>query len=82
MALTDTQVRALVPRGRAYKKFDGKGLYIEVSPTGSKLWRLKFRFKGTEKRLALGHTQSSGSRMRAAGAMQPSFSWMRAWTPA
>ncbi len=54
MALTDTQLRALVPRDRAYKKFDGRGLYIEVAPTGSKLWRLKFRFNGREKRLALG----------------------------
>lgn len=54
MALTDSQVRALVPGERPYKRFDGNGLYIEVAPTGSKLWRLKFRFNGTEKRLALG----------------------------
>ncbi len=30
------------------------GLYLEVSPTGSKWWRLKYRFDGKEKRLALG----------------------------
>ena len=34
--------------------FDGGGLYLEVSPAGGKLWRLKYRFNGREKRLALG----------------------------
>jgi len=34
--------------------FDGGGLYLEVSPAGGKLWRLKYRFDGKEKRLALG----------------------------
>ena len=35
------------------KLFDGRGLYLEVSPSEGKLWRLKFRFGGKEKRLAL-----------------------------
>jgi hypothetical protein len=34
--------------------FDGSGLYLEISPSGGKLWRLKYRFVGKEKRLALG----------------------------
>ena len=33
---------------------DGHGLYLEVMPNGSKYWRLKYRFLGKEKRLALG----------------------------
>ena len=33
---------------------DGGGLYLEVSPSGGKWWRLKYRFDGKEKRLSLG----------------------------
>lgn len=54
MALTDATIRSLRAGKSAAKKADGNGLYIEVSPNGSKLWRLKFRFGGKEKRLALG----------------------------
>jgi integrase len=52
--LTDTAIRAAKPREKAYKLFDGLGLYLEVTPTGSKLWRLKYRHDGRENRLALG----------------------------
>ncbi|MDD9891469.1 MAG: Arm DNA-binding domain-containing protein, partial [Gammaproteobacteria bacterium] len=34
--------------------YDEKGLYLEVTAAGGKLWRLKYRFGGKEKRLALG----------------------------
>jgi integrase len=52
--LTMTEIRSARPREKAYKLFDGGGLYIEVTPTGGKLWRLKFRHEGRENRLALG----------------------------
>jgi hypothetical protein len=54
MALKDIEIRALRPAQSAYKRADGGGLYIEVFPNGSKLWRWKFRAGGKEKRLALG----------------------------
>ena len=54
MPLTDLEVRKSKPADKAVKKFDGGGLYLEVSPAGGKLWRLKYRFDGKEKRLALG----------------------------
>jgi integrase len=54
MPLTDAQIRALVPQDRPYRRSDDRGLYVEVFPTGSKLWRYKYRFAGKEKRLALG----------------------------
>lgn len=54
MSLNDTQIRALRPSEKSFKKADEKGLYIEVMPSGSKLWRLKYRFGSSEKRLALG----------------------------
>lgn len=54
MALRDVELRAFKPRERAYKRADERGLYIEICPIGSKLWQLKYRQPGTEKRLALG----------------------------
>jgi hypothetical protein len=52
--LTTAEIRSAKPREKTYKLFDGGGLYIEVTPTGGKLWRLKFRHDGRENRLALG----------------------------
>lgn len=52
--LTDTALRNAKPREKPYRLFDGGGLYIEIAPTGGKLWRLKYRLDGREKRLALG----------------------------
>lgn len=54
MKLTDTAVRKAKPEARSYKMADGGGMYVEVMPNGSKYWRLKYRFGGKEKRLALG----------------------------
>lgn len=54
MPLTDAAVRAVKPQSKTIKLFDGGGLYLEVSPPGSKWWRWKYRFDGKEKRLALG----------------------------
>lgn len=54
MPLTDVEIRRAKPRRTAYKLFDEKGMYLLVSATGSKLWRLKYRFAGKEKTFALG----------------------------
>lgn len=54
MPLTDVEVRSARPREKAYRLADGLGMYLEVSPTGGKYWRFKYRFAGKEKRLALG----------------------------
>ena len=54
MALTDTTVRLAKAGGSDRKLADGKGLYLLVTATGSKLWRLKYRIDGKEKKLALG----------------------------
>ena len=53
-SLTDTKVRALVATGKTKRHFDGGGLYLEISPTGGKWWRFKYRLAGKEKRLSLG----------------------------
>jgi len=52
--LTDTAIRNAKPGPKPYRMFDGGGMYLEVTPAGGKLWRLKYRFGGKEKRLALG----------------------------
>jgi integrase len=54
MPLTDAALRLLKPKDKRYKKVDQRGLYIEVEPNGSKLWRYKYTFRGKEKRFSLG----------------------------
>lgn len=54
MPLTDIAIKALVPRESTYKVTDGEGLQLHVTPQGSKLWRLAYRFDGKQKLMALG----------------------------
>ncbi len=54
MALTDTAIRMARAGETDRKLADEKGLYLLVTTTGSKLWRLKYRVDGKEKKLALG----------------------------
>ena len=52
--LTELQCKNAKPSEKTYKLFDGGGLYLEITPTGSKLWRLKYYHLGKEKKLAIG----------------------------
>lgn len=52
--LTDLRVRNAKSKEKTYRLADAGGLYLEVSSTGSKYWRMKYRHAGKEKRLALG----------------------------
>ena len=54
MPLTNITILKAKPADKPVRLFDGGGLYLEISPAGGKLWRLKYRFNGKEKRLALG----------------------------
>lgn len=54
MPLSDTAIRSAKPGAKAVKLFDGGGLYLEVTPSGGRYWRIKFRVEGVEKRLSLG----------------------------
>lgn len=58
--LTTIQINALKSREKPYKVADGKGLYLLVNPNGSLLWRVKFRFHGIEKKMALGRYPDVG----------------------
>ena len=54
MALTDVAIKAAKPAERPYKIADGGGMFLQVTPAGGKLWRLKYRFDGREKLLSIG----------------------------
>ena len=53
--LTETKIKALRPRERAYKAFDAHGLYLLVPPSGSLRWRARLKkADGKEQHLSLG----------------------------
>ncbi len=71
MALSDVKVRSAKPEAKAYKLTDGEGMVLLVHPNGSKYWRLRNRFGGKEKMLALGNTLRFRWRMPGLVAMKP-----------
>lgn len=52
--LTEVTLKNLKPKEKSYKMADSRGLYIEVTPAGSKSWKLKYRYLGKEKKLTIG----------------------------
>src|SRR5438552_12768537 len=62
MALSDTAIRQVKSGPKLRKLFDGGGLYFLVTPAGGKWWRLKYRFGGKERLLALGTYPEVGLR--------------------
>lgn len=53
--LTDIQVKNAKPKDKPYTLADGDGMYLEVSPTGSKIWRMAYRQpNGKNTRLTFG----------------------------
>lgn len=54
MALTDTAIRGTKPGRKPFKVYDRDGLFLLVNPSGSKLWRWRYRVEGKEKLMALG----------------------------
>ncbi|NML99664.1 integrase arm-type DNA-binding domain-containing protein [Paraburkholderia sp. RP-4-7] len=53
-SLTELQVRKAKPAEQPYRLADGKGLYLQVMPNGSRYWRMKYRVDGKEKVAAFG----------------------------
>ncbi|WP_247716813.1 tyrosine-type recombinase/integrase [Gymnodinialimonas ceratoperidinii] len=60
MPLSDAKIRILKPKAKPYKVGDQDGLYITVTPSVSRLWHLKYRIDGREKRLSFGAYPSVG----------------------
>ncbi|WP_395610495.1 DUF6124 family protein [Pseudomonas sp. B22129] len=83
MPLKDTNCRNAKPQEKPYRLYDEQGLYLEVQPNGGRYWRLKYRFLGKEKRLALGVYPEVGlqearrkrddARVQLAGGQDPSL---------
>jgi hypothetical protein len=54
MPLTELQIKALKPDKTRYAKSDGRGLAIEVMPTGAASWRYRYQFNGKTEKISLG----------------------------
>lgn len=54
LMLSDTQIRSTKPTARPIRLRDERGLYLEVTPSGGRWWRWKYRFAGKEKLLSMG----------------------------
>lgn len=53
-ALTDTKLRNLKPREKAYQVADGNGLVIEVRPVSHKAWLYRYRLYGKQEKFSIG----------------------------
>lgn len=54
MALTDAKCRSARPGDKVQKLSDGRGLYLQVTPTGGKLWRMNYRYGGKQRTASFG----------------------------
>lgn len=54
MSLADTAFKALKPKDASYIVNDDRGIYVEVLPSGSIVWRYRYRLNGKREKLALG----------------------------
>ena len=52
--LTDKAIQALKPREKLYRVADWGGLCLEIAPSGSKLWRYRYRYDGMARMMSLG----------------------------
>ena len=52
--LTEMKIKAIKPGAKMARYYDSGGLYLQVSPTGGKYWRFKYRVEKKEKLVALG----------------------------
>jgi len=54
MQLTDAAIKALRPREIRYYVSDGRGLYLEIFPSGRRAWRFRYRLNGKAEKVAIG----------------------------
>ena len=54
MALSDAAIRALKAKDSPYSVTDEKGLSLQVTAGGSKLWRFRYQFGGKPRVLSFG----------------------------
>jgi hypothetical protein len=69
MPLTDAQCRAAKPTDKVQKLSGARGMFLQVSPSGSKLWRINYRYDGKQRTAAFGaypDVSLASARMNAA----------------
>jgi integrase len=54
LALSQFSIFKSVPKAKPYKLTDGNGLHLLIQPSGSKLWRMRYRYRNRENMLSLG----------------------------
>ena len=54
MPLTALAIKNLKPKAKLYRVADGGGLCLEITPTGSKFWRWRYKLNGKAQLVALG----------------------------
>jgi integrase len=54
MALSNLAVQAAKPRDKPYRLVDTNGLFLDVRPTGAKIWRYRYEIAGKENQFTLG----------------------------
>ena len=52
--LTDAKIKAAKPTGKRYELIDGNGLYLDVTPSGVKTWRYRYRIYGLREKVTIG----------------------------
>ena len=52
--LTRVRIENAKPGPKPLRLYDGRGLYLEITPSGGRGWRFKYTFAGKEKRISLG----------------------------
>lgn len=73
MSLTDTALKALKPKDASCIVSDDRGLYVEVLPSGSIVWRYRYRLDGKREKLTLG--KYPALTLKSAVIVQISFSY-------
>ncbi|MFN4194036.1 MAG: Arm DNA-binding domain-containing protein [Tabrizicola sp.] len=75
MPLTDAQCRAAKPAAKVQKLSDGRGLFLQVTPGGSKLWRMNYRWRAKQRTAAFGsallHKSADGRIFPSPGQTHP-----------
>jgi len=89
MALSDAKIRNAKPKANRYRLADSHGLSLEISPSGNRFWRYRYRINGKENLFAAGEwcqapigetpeqaaDRQQGGRMTLAEARQARVTW-------
>jgi hypothetical protein len=58
--LTEIQIRSFKPAATRYLKTDGRGLSLDILPSGVKTWQFRYRLNGKQEKIVLGRYPDLG----------------------